>query len=150
MITLKNRIKKIKINTRKLIADASRILEIVGYPDFDLGILLTTNQKIREFNKKYRGKDKPTDILSFSNFPDIKPGKRIKVATNDEKNLGDLIFSLEYIKKAAKGLDQSLQERLQVLLVHGVCHLLGYDHEKDEDYNVMQAKEDSILKLLKE
>lgn len=149
MINITNRIKKIKINERKLISDAQRILDYLGYADFDLGILITNNNTIRKYNREFRKKDKPTDVLSFPFYPHLKAGERIKPTSNDEKNLGDLIFSLEYIKKAAVEWDQSLEERLQVLLVHGICHLLGYDHIKDEDYKVMQAQENKILKLLK-
>jgi rRNA maturation RNase YbeY len=149
MITLTNKIRKIKINERKLKADATSILKALGYPDFDLGILITNNKTIREYNRDFRKKDKPTDVLSFPFYPSLKAGERIKATSPDGKNLGDLIFSLEYIKKAAVEWDQSLEERLQVLLVHGICHLLGYDHIEDEDYKVMQAQENKILKLLK-
>ncbi len=149
MISLKNKIKKIKISEKKLIQDAQRVLDILDYSDFDLGILLTSNATIRRFNRDFREKDKPTDILSFPFHPDLKAGERISPASNEEKNLGDLIFSLEYIKKDALQWNQSLEQRLQVLLVHGICHLLGYDHIKDDDYSVMQAKENDILKRLK-
>lgn len=149
MITLKNRVTKIKINEKKLLSDAKKILEFIGYPDFDLGILLTTNKTIHAYNLQYRGKDKPTDILSFSNYPNLKPGQRIKVRNEDEKNLGDLIISLNYVANDAKKYGQTFEQRMQVLLVHGICHLLGYDHEKDKDYKAMQAQENLILKHLK-
>jgi probable rRNA maturation factor len=149
MINLKNRVKKIKINEKKLIKDAQRILDILDYADFDLGILLTSNEAIRKFNRDFREKDKPTDILSFPFYPDLRPPERIEALSSEEKNLGDLILSLEYIEKDAGKWDQNLEQRLRVLLVHGICHLLGYDHIEDSDYRVMQAREDEILRQLK-
>ncbi|MCX5922753.1 MAG: rRNA maturation RNase YbeY [Candidatus Dependentiae bacterium] len=148
MIALKNSVRKIKINEKKLIAQAEKILYILKYTDFDLGILLTTNKTIRTYNKQYRGKDKPTDILSFSYHPDLKAGQRIKPKTEEDKNLGDLIISLEYVQKDAQKWEQTFEQRMQILLVHGICHLLGYDHEKDEEYEVMHKKEQEILKQL--
>lgn len=148
VIALKNSVRKIKINEKKLIAQAEKILYILKYTDFDLGILLTTNKTIRTYNKQYRGKDKPTDILSFSYHPDLKAGQRIKPKTEEDKNLGDLIISLEYVQKDAQKWEQTFEQRMQILLVHGICHLLGYDHEKDEEYEVMHKKEQEILKQL--
>lgn len=149
MITIKNKTRKVSIDQAWLSSQAQKILDILDYGDFDLGIMLTTNATIRTFNNQYRGKDKPTDILSFSFHPTLKAGKRIKVSSDDEKNLGDLIISLEYIYKDPKKMGFTFTRRMQILLVHGICHLLGYDHEKDADYQVMEAKEQEILKQLR-
>lgn len=128
--------------------DAQIILNHLGYGDFDLGILLTDNKSIHAFNSTYREKDKPTDILSFPYYPDLKPGERIVPDTEDDRNLGDIIISPEYVKSDLERWDQSFEQRMRVLLVHGICHLLGYDHIKDEDYDVMKAKETELLSLL--
>lgn len=148
MITIKNRTRTVKIDQAWLSGQAQQILDILDYSDFDLGIMLTTNATIRTFNRQYRGKDKPTDILSFSFHPTLKAGQRIKVSSDDEKNLGDLIISLEYIYNDPKKMGSTFTKRMQILLVHGICHLLGYDHEKDSEYKVMQAKEQEILNKL--
>jgi len=128
--------------------DAQIILNHLGYGDFDLGILLTDNKSIHAFNSTYREKDKPTDILSFPYYPDLKPGERIVPDTEDDRNLGDIIISPEYVKSDLERWDQSFEQRMRVLLVHGICHLLGYDHIKDEDYDVMKVKETELLSLL--
>ncbi len=148
MITIINRQRKIPFDTastKKLIED---ILEIVNYKDFDIGVLVTTNKTIRTYNRLYRHKDKPTNILSFSYHPEFTPSKRIKVTHQEDKNLGDIILSLEYIKKEAVTNKVSPQEHLKALIIHAVCHLLGYDHETDSDWRLMTAKENSILKKL--
>ncbi len=148
MITIKNRTKKISLDEKWLKNQVEQILALLDYADFDIGILLTTNTTIRKFNREYRHKDKPTDILSFPFYPDLKAGERIEVCCDDEKNLGDLIISLEYIFNDPKKMGLTFTKRMQILLVHGICHLLGYDHIKDRDYKVMKAKEQEILERL--
>lgn len=149
MIHIKNTQRTIKFNTATFKKDAQKILDILGYADFDLGIWLTTNATIKKYNKKYRKKDKPTDILSFPYHPALKAGDRIKPKMDEDKNLGDIIISLEYVKKdAPRWEEKTFEKRMKRLLVHGICHLLGYDHIKDEDYKVMLKKEMALLKKL--
>lgn len=150
MILIKNQQRKITLDVDKIEADAQQVLAALKYVDFDVGILITTNATIRKYNREYRQKDKPTDILSFPAHPELAAGKRIRVQTEDDKNLGDLIISAEYVAQAAKDLHTTLQERLQVLLVHGICHLLGYDHIEDADWRRMRAKEAFLLKKLRQ
>jgi probable rRNA maturation factor len=149
MILIKNQQRKIAIDLKKLETDAQQILVALKYLDFDLGILITTNATIQKYNRDYRHKDKPTDILSFPAHPDLQAGKRIKVHSDDDKNLGDLIISAQYVVKAAHELQVPFEERLEVLLVHGICHLLGYDHITDADWRRMRAKEAFLLKKLR-
>lgn len=150
MILIKNQQRKIAIDLKKLKTDAQQILAALKYADFDLGILVTTNATIRKYNRDFRHKDKPTDILSFPAHPALQAGKRIKVQSDDDKNVGDLIISAEYVVKDADKLNVTLAERLEVLLVHGICHLLGYDHIEDADWRRMRAKEAILLKKLRE
>lgn len=147
-ITIINRQRSIPISTPAIEHLIREILIIIQYSDFSVGVLLTTNKSIRVYNRTYRHKDMPTDILSFSYHPHATPGKRIKARDEDDKNLGDLVISLEYVKKDAALRGITLNERLKVLLVHGICHLLGYDHETDSDWRSMRAKEAYILKKI--
>lgn|SRR3990167_1555010 len=147
MILIKNRQRKIKVDEKQLELWGKACLDNLGYSNFDLGILLTTNPTIQKFNREYRKKDKPTDILSFP-FHQLKPGQKINPQIESDKNLGDLIISLEYVKKDAPKWNHSFNERMKVLLVHGICHLLGYDHEEDEDFKLMQKQEKKLLKVL--
>lgn len=149
MITIRNTQRKIKINLTKLKQNAQKILDALDYADFDLGIWLTTNNTIQKYNREYRNKDKPTDILSFPFHPKLKAGERITVKSPDDKNLGDLIIAPEYVKTHAKKLGIAFEQHMEVLLVHGICHLLGYDHSKDKDYEIMGKKEQMLLKKLK-
>ncbi len=149
MITIKNTQRKIIVNTKQLKQDIQDILDLLHYSDFAVGVMLTTNKTIKHYNALYRHKDNPTDILAFPFHTTVKAGNRIKAKTSDEKNLGDLIISLEYVKNAAQELNTTFEQRLRILIVHGICHLLGYDHIKDTDYKKMHRKELFILNHLK-
>lgn len=149
MVNIHNEQEAIEVNVEGLQHQAQQILDLLDYSDYDLGILLTSNEAMREYNKKYRNKDATTDILSFP-FHALKAGLRIEPEGDDDKNLGDIIIAPEYVQKTlAKWPEKDLAERLKVLLVHGVCHLLGYDHIEDDEYKVMKEKEDWLLLRLR-
>lgn len=148
MILLQNRQRKITINTERLKKDAQYILDLLGYSEFDLGILITTNKSIKHYNSTYRNKNKPTDILSFPFHSNLEAGKTIEPESDDEKNLGDIIISAEYVASVVKEYKTTVDERMRVLLVHGVCHLLGYVHETDEEFAVMQKMENFLISKL--
>jgi len=150
MITIQNAQRKIKVNTKQLKKDAALVLKALDYSDFDLGIMLVTNKAMRNHNCAYRAQDKPTDILSFPYDPYLKAGERLKPETEEDKNLGDIIIAPQYVMDDLPRWEQSFDERMRVLLVHGICHLLGYDHIEEEDYHVMYALETFLLKKLAE
>ena len=148
MITIKNSQRNIALNKELLQHNAQKILALLDYTDFDLGILITNNKTIRNYNREYRHKNKPTDILSFPHHPTLQAGKRITIQEEDDKNLGDLIISAEYVAEEAKKYNVTFEQRLLILLIHGICHLLGYDHINDADFRRMRVKEAFILKKL--
>ena len=145
MITIRTSQRKIAVDTAALKKTAQQLLTMLNYADFDLGIWLTTNKTIKKYNHLYRKKNAPTDILSFPFYPELKAGHRIKPHCDDDKNLGDILISLEYAQKDAQKQGISLKKHMQVLLVHGICHLLGYDHIKNSDYIIMHAQEQKLL-----
>jgi probable rRNA maturation factor len=147
MITIKNRQRTIPVNEEQLKKDAHIILTALGYPDFDLGIWLTSSSTIRKYNREYRSKDKATDVLSFA-YHQVAPGQKIVPLTEEDKNLGDLLIAPSYVQQDAPRWRHTFEHRMKVLLVHGICHLLGYDHETDEEYKVMHKKEQSLLKKI--
>lgn len=149
MIQLINRVKKIRVNEKKIQSIVAVMLDVLKYADFDIGILFTTNRSIRILNREYRQKDKPTDVLSFPFHPDLVPGSRIKAQSSDDKNLGDIIISLEYLKKDCSRWERSFDDHLIVILAHGIAHLLNYDHQTDEEYEQMQKVERRLLKAAK-
>ncbi len=148
MIKIKNTQRSVPLNLVKIKNDAQAILNELNYSDFDLGIWFTSNKTIRAYNKQYRNKDKATDVLSFAFHDKLKAGERIKVISEDDKNLGDLILAPQYIKDDLPRWNDTFEHHMQRLLVHGICHLLGYDHITDQDYKVMKRKEASLLKKI--
>ncbi len=148
MIIIKNTQRKIKIDLKAIKKDAQTILDALDYSDYDLGIWLTSVKKMHELNQDYRHKDKATDILSFPYHPTLKAGERIKIRTDEDKNVGDVIICPEYVHDDLPRWNQDFETRMKVLLVHGICHLLGYDHIKDEEYKVMKRKEEQLLKKI--
>jgi probable rRNA maturation factor len=98
---------------------AHRALEVLGLSKVELSIALVSDPQIKRLNKLYRNKDKPTDVLSFP------IGEKVE----DWLILGDIVISVDTAKRQAKELGHSLEEELKRLLVHGLVHLLGYDHE---------------------
>ena len=148
LITIRNSQRSIPLNTKQIKKDIERIVSFVGYKGFGVFIWITTNATIRRYNKQYRDKDAATDVLSFPFYPHISPGERIEDATEDEKYLGDIIISAEYVYKDTIRWNQTFEQRIRVLLVHSICHLLGYDHIKDSDYHVMKREEERIIKAL--
>ena len=125
-----------------------RLLQHEGYADWDLSVWLTNDATIRRYNKTYRDVDKPTDVLSFSPHAHLKPGKRIVVRDADEKNLGDLIISIPYVQRFCMREGCAFEERMTLLLVHGFCHLLGYDHATEKQYAQMSANEHQLIAFL--
>lgn len=149
MIYIKNTQRAVTLNIPAIKKDVERILEIIGYSDFDISIWFTTNNTIQAYNRDYRGKDKPTDVISFPYHTDAKPGVKIVADTDEDKNLGDILVSPVYIQEDLPNWEQTLEERMRILLVHSICHLLGYDHITDADYTIMQQEENRILENIK-
>ncbi|RLN48751.1 hypothetical protein BBJ29_006309 [Phytophthora kernoviae] len=126
-----------------------RCLNCPGGP-WDVGVMLTTDSHVQQLNRKYRKKDKPTDILSFPFHKVRAAGRFPRVGSKDERYLGDIYISPAYVRRQCEDpqLEEvsTIEERLPVLLAHGLCHLMGYDHEKDAEYERMQKAEDYILR----
>ncbi|WP_425427063.1 rRNA maturation RNase YbeY [Thermocrinis ruber] len=112
--------KKVKGVESKLLSKiARRALEVLGLSKVELSIALVSDAQIKRLNKLYRNKDKPTDVLSFP------IGEKVE----DWLILGDIVISVDTAKRQAQELGHSLEEEIKRLLVHGLVHLLGYDHE---------------------
>lgn len=111
----------------------------------EVSLVVVDDDYIHELNREYRGKDRPTDVLSFAlnegDEPDIIDGP-------EEALLGDIIISIETAKRQAEEFNHGLERELAFLTVHGMFHLLGYDHEEEEDRRDMRQQEEHILSLL--
>jgi len=109
--------------------------------DAEVSILLTDDEQVRQLNREYRDIDSPTDVLSFSQSEGEDVGAGV-----EDSILGDVVISVETARRQAKEHGHSLDEEIDVLLAHGLLHLLGYDHEDPDDAKAMFARQEGILK----
>jgi probable rRNA maturation factor len=118
------------------------VLRSLGLPDAELSILFIGDRAMRTLNRTWRGKDSTTDVLSFplreGRFPNIQP-----------EMLGDIVISLPVAARQAVEAGHPLSVELEQLLIHGLLHLLGYDHEQGLlEARRMKRKEQRLLKSL--
>jgi probable rRNA maturation factor len=133
------RCEEVEIQIEPVVQAAHQALVALELSEVELSILLCTNAFIHPLNRDYRGKDKPTDVLSFAMREEGDPQDPI---------LGDVIISIEKAKEQAEERGHHIGAELSLLLVHGILHLLGYDHEEDDEAEVMEAKEKEVLSNL--
>ncbi len=113
----------------------------MGYNDYEISVVITGDEHIRQINYSYRGIDKPTNVLSFS----MLEGEFGFVS----KLLGDLVISAETAEKEAQEVGITTEERMSQLLVHGILHLIGFDHERgDDDSLAMEQKSLELIRLI--
>jgi probable rRNA maturation factor len=109
------------------------ILFFLGCGNQELSVLLTDDKKIRELNKEYRGQDRATDVLSF-------PQNEGEENEPDYHLMGDVVISTVTAKRQASQHGLSLEEEIVLLLIHGILHLLGFNHERSEEACHMKKK----------
>lgn len=118
-----------------------------GLADGEVSVLITDNSFIHQLNLEYRGQDKPTDVLSFAMN---EKGEEEPDFIEEETNiLGDIVISLEQALLQSREYGHSLQRELGYLVAHGMLHLLGYDHEDEQERKIMRDKEETIMQELK-
>lgn len=110
-----------------------KVLKDSNLSDKQCEVLLVDNAAIRSFNKDYRNKDEITDVLSFPLESEFCP------------LIGSVLISLDYAQATANALKHSLEDEVALLFIHGILHLIGFDHEKDEGEH--RAKEEELILL---
>jgi probable rRNA maturation factor len=110
----------------------------------ELSVTFVTNDRIQEINREYRDKDKPTDVISFA-MEELGEGEIPLTGEDLPRILGDVIISLAKAREQADDYGHSFIRELGFLAVHGFLHLLGYDHENEEDEKVMFSRQRDLL-----
>ena len=130
-------VRRVTFDQARLDRQARAILSDVGEASAELGILFVGDQRMRSLNRQYRGKDRTTDVLAFA----------MREAPHSSSSLlGDVVIAVPTAARQAKEGQRSLDEELTVLLVHGILHLCGYDHERSEkEARRMHRRERMIL-----
>lgn len=108
----------------------------------EISVKITTAQEVRKLNKKYAGKDTPTDVLSFNYGEHSALDSGPETLSSD---LGDIVISAEHIIKQAKGAQTNQATELALLTLHGVLHILGYDHQTEEARSRVEGLQSSLM-----
>jgi probable rRNA maturation factor len=142
-IQIENRQRRQKIGKLNLRKVAQRILNVSGCPDAELSVLIVDDAEIQVINRDYLNRDRPTNVISFAmqegEGGGVQPGL-----------LGDVVISADTAARDALEAGIALESELYFLLLHGILHLLGFDHERgtEEEARCMEAREKEIFALL--
>lgn len=136
MIYFRNEVKASGVNARRLKTVASALLKAAGEEDSALSLTLVNDAAIRRLNREHRGKDKVTDVLSFPLYEAGEAGPG-----GPERLLGDVVISVDTARRQAAEYDAPLENELHRLLIHGILHVLGHDHELAGERARMESEE---------
>ena len=125
---------------KKLNTALSYIFNEEGITDGSINLKILTDEDMKELNKRFRNKNTATNVLSFSNED---------ISKSITGNLGDIAISYEFVKRESKKLKKNFDDHMIHMLIHGVYHILGFNHENDEMADIMEIKEVELLKKLR-
>lgn len=140
-VYLRVRLTRLAVRQTRLTHLAERVLSAVGESRSELSLELTGDRRIRRLNREYRKKDQPTDVLAFPTREAVMPRGVRPVAGM----LGDVLISLPTAVRQAKEAGRSIDDELAMLLVHGVLHLCGYDHERSPREAARMSRRERVL-----
>jgi len=141
-----NRQRRVRIDRSRIAHLADQALDAVGRPDAAITVAFVRDAAIRRLNRDYRGKDTPTDVLSFPAHEDLPSSTgRAQVEQPDDSRrgryLGDVVISADTAISQAQESSYTFEREVSELVIHGVLHLCGYDHETDRgEMNRMELK----------
>ncbi|MDQ6825736.1 MAG: rRNA maturation RNase YbeY [Candidatus Eremiobacteraeota bacterium] len=141
MIYFRNSTKKSGVDANTLKRTAHTLLEKLNEPRATLSVSLVSDAKIRRLNRLYRAKDSSTDVLSFPLMEQNQHPER-------ERLLGDIIISVDTARRQANAYSATLQNEVHRLLIHGILHVLGHDHQRKGDRARMEAEERRLAEAI--
>ena len=122
---------------------ASKALELLGRQDAELSVVIVNDEQIQDLNRKYLDRDRPTNVISFPQQEGDGPAG---------EHLGDVVISIETASREAQDSGMNPDERMLQLLVHGICNLVGYNHEgvPDDMARQMEEAEENVCRMILE
>jgi probable rRNA maturation factor len=145
LVHMESQVRRIIFDQARLKRSARAILAAVGETSAELGILFVSDRRMRGLNRRYRGKSRTTDVLAFA----MREARMPHAARLRPDMLGDVVISVPTASRQATEAGRSLDEELAWLLVHGILHLCGYDHERSEkEARRMHRRERMILRSI--
>ncbi len=146
-ISVRNKCKSNIITTHRLKKIATNVIRLVleekGRTSAEVSVVFVDDAEMRTLNKNYRGKDRSTDVLAF-------PMCEGRFASVNPDLLGDIVVCVPAARRQAEEKDHSLERELSLLLIHGLLHLLGYDHKHEKEERRMRELESEFLALVGE
>lgn len=152
LISVNNKCKGTRISKKYLSDTILKILNILDIQKpIEISLLITNDKEMKSLNKKYREINNTTDVLSFNLFPEPnkEPGSHFVLPPGKIQQTGEIVISGEQAQKQAQERGAGLKDELQVLIVHGILHILGYDHETAIERRTMLRKEKNLIAALK-
>jgi len=154
-VLLQNRQRIVAVNRAWMGRTAEAVLLATRAEGVELSLVLVSDQRMRSLNRRYRKQDRTTDVLAFPmekmGTMDQKGTGTIRKWSQSPFLLGDVVIAMPTAKRQAAALGHSLRNELTRLLVHGLLHLLGYDHERGErDAAIMTRKERAVLRAIQQ
>jgi len=142
-LQIKNSQNKIKTDKRRIRGTVLRILKLLDCVDKEISISFVDDENIKQLNKQYLGRDKATNVLSFS----LQEGECGNI---NPQILGDVVISVETAQKDAVKGKLNIEQEIDFLLIHGILHLLGYNHENTtkKETNKMRQKEKELFNTI--
>jgi len=136
---------KLEIAHDWFIDTGKKILKFLNEEKLSVSIIITDDDFIHKINKEYRNKDRPTDVISFANREEPFPGEEL----DNFEDIGEIFISIETAKSQSIEYKVTLKEELLRLIIHGILHLMGYDHEtNEEDAKKMEQLESKIFNFI--
>jgi probable rRNA maturation factor len=141
---------KLKVSWLKKIIEQVLIVQGAG-ANIELGLVITNQEKVKQLNRDYRGRDEPTDVLAFSAGEEVEAAFPPFIQPPDGVlHLGEVIISYPQAIIQAEEYQHSIEKEVAILIIHGVLHLLGYEHDKPGLARQMKAREAELLSHIAE
>ena len=142
-VSVLNRQDRVPVDRRKIGAAARRILKTLGYEGYELTVVLVDDREITRLNRQYFRRNRPTNVISFPMMDGSSVSLRARM-------LGDVVISAETAKRDAEEVGKKGEDEILFLLIHGILHLVGFDHEETKKERLrMETKERELFFLLK-
>ena len=125
---------------------AQTVLKAEGVaPPYEVSLVFTDSETVKQLNRDYRGVDEPTDVLAFYMLPQKEADSSFALPPDGVTRLGEVIISYPQAIEQAREQGHSTERELALLIIHGILHLLGYDHEEPEEEAEMRTREKGLL-----
>jgi probable rRNA maturation factor len=125
---------------------AQTVLKAEGVvPPYEISLVFTDSETVKQLNRDYRGVDEPTDVLAFYILPQKEADSSFVLPPDGVTRLGEVIISYPQTVEQAREQGHSPEKELALLIIHGILHLLGYDHEEPEEEAKMRGREKELL-----